>query len=244
MNQKRGGTTTLEVGPRALVAAAAVIVVAAGAAILVSRGGLDAGGEDPVKAVAPIVAYEEGTGVTGEGDPYIGRPDAPVTVVEYGDYQCPNCRQFATEVLPWLRQTWLGRGFVRVVYRDFAIRGEASVRAAEAAHCAGEQGRYWSYHDAAFAAQGKADGEAYSRGVLLGIASDLGLDTGAVAECLNSRRYQSKVETSTQFGYDQGFEGTPTFIVNGRVTQGAIPIDRWNALFQAYQADLGSGQAP
>jgi protein-disulfide isomerase len=190
-----------------------------------------------------VTTADAGTWTTPEGDPAIGAPTAPVTIVEYSDYQCPNCRQFATEVLPWLKQTWLAQGFVRVVYRDFALRGADSVRAAEAAHCAGEQRRYWSFHDRLFAAQTGADGPPFSPAHLQQIARELGLDRPAFERCVTEGRYRDRVEASTRLAQSQGFQGTPTYIINGRETRGAIPVADWERLFQLYQDQLARGQA-
>lgn len=196
------------------------------------------GGAAPAAADAasPRVA-EAGTWFTADGDPGIGDPDAPVTIVEFSDYQCPNCRQFAEEVLPWLKDTWIRQGIVKVIFRDFAIRGPDSLRAAVAAHCAGEQGRYWSYHDALFASYG--EGDDYGDEALLALAPAVGVDAESFADCLDSGRHEARVAASTQFGHGQGYEGTPTFVINGRQAQGAIAIADWEALFRIYADELG-----
>jgi protein-disulfide isomerase len=161
-------------------------------------------------------------------------PAAPVTVVVYADYQCPNCRQFATEVLPWLKETWMARGLVRVEYQDFAIRGEASLLAAQAAHCAGDQGRYWPFHDRLYA----ADAGQLTRDGLVDLAAETGLDAGAVGACLDANTHRARVEASTRAAQAAGFAGTPTYLINGRQVAGAIEVERWNELFQAYERDL------
>ena len=197
-----------------------------------------------VPAPAATGAIEAGTGFTPEGDPYIGAADAPVTIVEFSDYQCPNCRQFATEVLPWLKEAWLGQGFVRVVYRDFAIRGERSIAAAQAAHCAGEQGRFWSFHDSVFQMAGGTAARPLDAENLERLARQGGLDVEGFAACLRSDRHRDRIEASAAFAYSQGFEGTPTYLINGRKTQGAIEIAEWDRLFRLFQQDLGQGAAP
>jgi protein-disulfide isomerase len=190
-------------------------------------------------ASAPAAAAPEaGTGFTPEGDPYIGAATAPVTIVEFSDYQCPNCRQFATEVMPWLRGAWLGQGFVRIVFRDFPIRGERSYAAAHAAHCAGEQGRYWSFHDRLFATAAGPEARAFDEPGLLMTAQEVGLDRGAFDACMASDRHRSRIEASEAFAHAQGFEGTPTYLINGRQTQGAIDIADWESLFRLYQDEL------
>jgi len=254
VSRKRRGEsegTTIEVGPVGVVVGLLVALGVAAAAVYFIRGALHpsgAGVPAPVPAQAqdpvPAATLEPGTWVTADGDPAIGAPGAPVSIVEYEDYQCGNCRQFTTEVVPWLRGSWLRDGFVNIVVRDFAIQGEDSVRAAEAAHCAAEQGRFWAYHDALFQAQpGPYDADS-----LVSIASALGLDADAFAACLSSGRYEASVEASTQAGHAQGFDGTPTYLINGRQVQGAIEIERWQALFEAFVADFAkatqSGAAP
>jgi protein-disulfide isomerase len=239
-NQTDG--TTVEIGARGVAVGLAVLltVIAVVGWLALGRGeespspGAVAGGA----AAAPTTEPQEpGAWFTVEGDPALGSPTAPVVMVEYSDYQCPNCRQFAEDVVPWLRRTWLAQGLVRLVFRDFAIRGSASALAAQAAHCAGEQGLYWTYHDALFAAQGSG----FSEENLVSIASDAGLDAAALSECLSTGRYEAKVTASTQSAHEQGFQGTPTFVINGRTTQGAIDVDRWDELFQAYAREFAAG---
>jgi len=179
-------------------------------------------------------SMERGTHVTAEGDPAIGSAAAPITIVEYADYQCSNCRQFAEEVLPWLKRTWMAQGAVRVVFRDFAVKGAESVLAAEAAHCAGEQGRYWSFHDALFAAQSGENEGTFKRDRLVALAGQVGLDADALGACVDANRHRARVAAATQAALGQGFAGTPTFLVNGHKTQGAIPTDRWDELFKIF----------
>src|SRR3990167_3005650 len=77
----------------------------------------------------------------------LGDQNAPVTIIEYGDYQCPFCGKFFKETEPTLRENYIKTGKVKFVYRDFAFLGQESLWAANAAQCAGEQGKFWEYHD-------------------------------------------------------------------------------------------------
>jgi protein-disulfide isomerase len=230
----RTGARSVTLGPRS--AAAGLILVLAVLAIVVGRT-LRAGPRPstPQTGAATTTGAGAGAGVTPEGDPYRGAASAPVTIVAYSDFLCPNCRQFATEVVPWLEATWMARGFVRLVYRDFAIRGEGSFLAAEAARCAGESGRFWEFHDTLFALP---TGER-SREELADVASSIGLRREAHLACLETHRHRAAVEAATAAARARGFAGTPTYEINGRRTEGAIPIDRWNDLFVAFQNDLG-----
>lgn len=238
------GTTAIEVGPVGVAVGLALVALAVLGVGWLLRGG-PGDDEASTTAVAATVVPEAGTWVTSRGEPAIGPVAAPVTIVEYTDFQCGNCRQFAAEVMPWLQTSWLDNGFVNVVVRDFAILGPASVAAAEAARCAGEQGRYWAYHDALFAAQPGP----FEHDGLVGYAQTLGLDTAAFDDCLASGRHRAAVNASTQSGLDQGFDGTPTYLINGMKVQGAIEIDRWQSLFEAFAADFArateaAGAAP
>ncbi len=187
---------------------------------------------------ASLESLEPNTWFTPEGDPVFGSPNAPTTIVEFSDYQCPNCRQFALDVMPWLRESWIANGMVRVVYRDFAIRGEASTLAARAAHCAGEQGRYWAYHDRLFAWHG--EGNAFTSSALAGLANEIGIDGRRLSTCLDSGRHTERVQASTDFAHAQGFEGTPTYLIDGRKAAGALAIADWEALFRSYERDFAS----
>ena len=178
------------------------------------------------------------TGVDANGNPVLGAPSAPVTIEIFSDFQCPNCRQFATEVVPWMRQSWLADGFVKVVYHDFAARGSESVLAAQAAHCAGDQGRFWEFHDVLFNAQSGENKGAFSTAKLHDMAQSLGLELASFDKCLDSGKYKTAVETASKAAMDRGFRGTPTYLVNGRETRGAIQTAEWDKLFKLYQAEF------
>ncbi len=240
--------TQIEIGAGALVI---LLLVGAGAAaawwVLGGRGASTAGSAAPTTAAVPSAVGLEATsqavakpevGRTPDGDPFIGNPAAPVTIVAYSDYQCPNCRQFATEILPWLEQTWMARGVVRVVYRDFPVRGPESVDAALAAQCAGDQDRFWDMHDRLFGAQSGENVGTFTRDNLHAIAAAVGLDVDAYDACMAGERYRARVDASAAAARAQGFEGTPTYLINGRKTQGAIRIADWEQLFQLYQQDF------
>ena len=152
----------------------------------------------------------------------LGSPDAPVTMVEFSDFQCSFCRKFWAETLPRLKETYIKTGQVRFVYQHFALLGEHSVAAAKAVECAREQGKFWPYHDKLFDSQG---GLAFTDAKLRRYARDLGLDAGAFAPCLDSRKYQQKVEDETKLGFLLGARGTPTFFLNGRILAGAQPFE-------------------
>ena len=158
----------------------------------------------------------------------LGLPKAPVTMVELSDFQCSFCRKFWVETLPRLKETYIKNGQVRFAYQHFALLGEHSFAAAQAAECAREQKKFWPYHDKLFESQG---GLAFTNAKLKRYAHQSGLDMRAFARCLDSGKYQQQVEDETKLGLELGARGTPTFLINGQMLVGARP-------FQVFQAAI------
>ncbi|MQA88012.1 MAG: thioredoxin domain-containing protein [Streptosporangiales bacterium] len=148
---------------RVLAGAGAALVVLAVLAVLALTGGPDgstrSAGEPTGRAAGKLPTATSTPTVAGPTPPAVfsaltlGRDDAPVTIVEFGDYQCPNCGQFAREIKPRLVREYVDKGVVRLMWRDFPFYGEQSVDAAVAARAAGRQGEFWAYHDALYANQ-------------------------------------------------------------------------------------------
>lgn len=158
--------------------------------------------------------------VSVDDDPFIGPEDAPVTVVEFGDFQCPYCKQFADETLRDLLEEY--EGDIRFVYRDFplsSIHPDAQ-RSAEAAECADEQGMFWEMHDAIFAQQPQG----LSEEDLTLLAQDIGLDQDQFIDCLDSGLTTDEVLADYDDGLRYGVSGTPTFYINGIELVGAQPL--------------------
>jgi protein-disulfide isomerase len=156
--------------------------------------------------------------VKTDGDPSIGPDNAPVTIIEFSDYQCPYCEQWHQQVYQQLMEAYSGK--IRFVYRDNPIPSHPEAEpAAEAAECAGEQSAYWKFHDALFSGQyglGRAAYEQY--------AADLGLDTEAFAACVDSHKFRGEIEADASDAAKVGINSTPTFVVNGRLLIGALPF--------------------
>lgn len=151
-------------------------------------------------------------------DVILGDTKAPVTLIEYGDYQCPWCGKFFAEVEDKLRKEYIESGKVRMVYRNFAFLGPESFAAAEAAECAKDQSKFWAYHDEIFKAEHKDGAENNSnlnRELFLKIASDLKLNPTSFTSCLDTNKYTKQVETDTAEGRSAGVRGTPAVFVNG-----------------------------
>ena len=154
--------------------------------------------------------------------PILGSASAPVTIIEFSDFQCSFCKRFWADTLPKLREAYIDKGKVRFIYRHFAILGKHSEQAAQAAECAAEQGKFWEYHDQLFKNQG---GLAFTETKLRQYARDIGLNVGAFGTCLGSGKHKDKVERETTAAAYVGGRGTPFFIVNQRHLVGAQPYD-------------------
>ena len=151
------------------------------------------------------------------GEPSRGSPDAPITIVEFSDFQCPYCKR----AHPTIEQLLSEYGEqIYFVYRDFPLGNHPrAVPAAEAARCAGDQDGYWAYYDNLMTAPGNlADEDLTKR------AGDVGLDTAAFTECLQSGRHRDAVDAAQADGAALGVTGTPAFFINGRVVSGAKPL--------------------
>jgi protein-disulfide isomerase len=155
------------------------------------------------------------------GNPALGLASAPVTVVEFIDYQCPFCQDFARETFPQLKAHYIDTGKVRYVARDFPLpRHERAQPAAIAAACAGEQGRFWEMHDALLASYGKL-----REGDLATAAFRLGLDRGRFDACRAEPRHAARLDADFAAARALGVSGTPTFLVGasrGEVAQGQL----------------------
>jgi protein-disulfide isomerase len=155
-----------------------------------------------------------------EDDPSIGPANAPVTIVEFSDYQCPYCKNWYDETFNRLLTEYAGK--IRFVYRDFPLYSihPGAEPAAEAADCAQDQNAYWKYHDALFSGKYDLTSEGFQK-----YAAELGLDTNAFANCLSSQKYRNEVSKDSQDGASFGVTGTPTFFINGFQLVGAQPYE-------------------
>jgi protein-disulfide isomerase len=160
--------------------------------------------------------------VAAEG-PSKGPASAPITIVEFSDFQCPYCSR-AEETVGKVMKAYDGK--VRVVYRDFPlpIHPQAQ-KAAEAAHCAGDQGKYWEMHEKLFAHQ-----QALEPPALKGYAKEVGLDQGKFDKCLDSGDKAKVVEANRKAGEKVGVTGTPAFFVNGLQLTGAQPFEEFKTV--------------
>lgn len=147
--------------------------------------------------------------VAFDDDPVKGDSDAPVTIVEFSDYQCPFCRRFHNEVLPSIEKEYISTGKVRYIFRDFPLSfHKKAVPAAVAANCAGEQGKYWVMNDFLFNNPSKLDKES-----TLASAKELGLDYDKFKNCLSSNKYEDEINNDFEKGREYGVKGTPSLFI-------------------------------
>ena len=156
--------------------------------------------------------------------PVRGSVSAQVTIVEYGDFQCPSCGAFARGTEAELIRRYIETGKAKLVWKNFAWIGNESKLAAQAASCAHEQGKFCEYHDHLYANQ-RGENTGYLTGATLkGFASAVALDRSAFDPCLDSGRYKAIVDRDGSEVRGLGLTGTPTFVINGTRVVGAQPI--------------------
>lgn len=149
----------------------------------------------------------------------LGPADAPITIVEFSDYQCPYCRRWHEQVYEPLLAAYPGK--IRFVYRHLPLESihPDAIPAAEAAMCAGEQDAFWQFHEKLFSS------EPLGNQIYIQYAQDLGLDLNTFETCVTDRKYQQDVATDVSFAVDLGIRSTPTFFINGLAIVGAQPLD-------------------
>ena len=176
---------------------------------------------DPARAAQAVAdaAPASRLEVDPGGDPSLGPADAPITIVEFSDFNCPHCQAWHREVSEELFNTYPDQ--IYFVYKDFPIvgGGRAGFLGAQAAHCAEEQGAYWEFHSALFSGEYSLDSPGVDQ-----IAVDLGLDLDPFKECMVEARYAEEVRDDFNYGVSLGVSSTPTFFINGIPLVGAQPF--------------------
>ena len=182
--------------------------------------------------------------VNFSGRPTQGQANAPVTIVEFSDYQCPFCQRFSTSVYLALKRDYIETGRVRYVFRDFPLKSihPQAAKAHEAAHCAGEHGQYWEMHDLLFTKQ-----KDLAVPSLKQYAQTIGIQPDVFADCLDSGRYASDIDKDIAAGTKAGVRGTPSFIIGrsgsggtitGKVVRGAQPLATFQQVIQEAEKHL------
>ena len=182
-------------------------------------------------------ATPTGPGVSlGDGVTMLGDLNAPVTIFEFSDYQCPYCRQYTAQTLSRIQEEYIDSGKVRYVFKDFPLSTHRHAqKAAEAARCAGVQGAYWEMHDLLFESQSEWSRQGQEQAVELFVeyASRLGLDSEVFADCLASGEFAQQIAQDVSEGQQLGVAGTPTFLIHGRLLVGVYPFDTFQQIIEA-----------
>jgi len=183
-----------------------------------------------------IWSFSSGFGATGqaivvsEDDPFLGDENAPVTIVEFGDYQCPICQRFWANTLPQIKSQYIDTGKVKYVFRDFPLTSihPMAMASAEAANCVFEQGgnkAYFEYHNKLYANQ-----YVLSVNNLKIWANEIGYN---IDNCLDSGKFRKEIRDDLSSGQSSGVRGTPSFFVNGKPLSGAQPFPVFQQLIEA-----------
>jgi protein-disulfide isomerase len=192
-----------------------------------------------VLAVAVIVLLDQGASPSAAdtsgtaSEKSLGAADAPVVVVEYGDFQCPYCQIFAEGAGQQLREEYVDTGQVRLVYRHLAFIGDESTWAAEASECANEQGRFWEYHDKLYEEQAGENEGAFKEDNLKRFAAELGLDTEQFNQCFDARVYRDQVQADINDARQRRINATPSLLVDGQYIQNGTNYQVLQAAIEA-----------
>jgi len=147
------------------------------------------------------------------GSPIMGNPNAPITILEWGDYQCTFCYKFHQNTLDIIKEEFVKTGEVKIIFKDFPLNGLDSKLAAEATYCAQDQDKYWEYHDELYKNWGGERTGWITRESLEKFAMTIDLNLKEFNDCLDNHTYKDRVNTHYQFGKELGIDATPSFLV-------------------------------
>ncbi|WP_428326962.1 DsbA family protein [Nitrosopumilus sp.] len=162
--------------------------------------------ENNTKKLTPSKLIENGSPISGDSN-------APITILEWGDYQCTYCYKFHQNTLNKINEDFIKTGKVKLVFKDFPLNGPDSVLAAEASYCAEDQKKYWEYHNELYKNWGGERTGWITRSSLDDFASTVGLDLETFNTCLDEHKYQDKVNALYEFGREIGIDATPSFLI-------------------------------
>ena len=147
------------------------------------------------------------------GSPFMGNTNAPITILEWGDYQCTFCYKFHQNTLDIINEDFIKTGKVKIIFKDFPLNGPDSKLAAEASYCAQDQEKYWKYHDELYKNWGGERTGWITRESLTTFAVTVDLDVEKFNKCLDDHKYENKVNLLYAFGKEIGIDATPSFLV-------------------------------
>jgi protein-disulfide isomerase len=175
-------------------------------------------------------------------NPVLGSKTAQFTIFEFGDFQCPSCDFWFKTQEPSIVQNLVDSGKAKLVWRDFIIYNSDSRVAASAAYAAGEQGKFWEFHDLLYANQGQVNSGWVTQQLMISFAQRLGLNVTRITQSMNSGKYNSLIDSNFQAGQQAGVNGTPTFFVVGPTGQYVtIAGPQPESVFQQAIKNLGGG---
>ena len=171
-----------------------------------------------------------------EGSVILGNPDAKISIVEFGDYQCTFCYKFHKDTMKRIIEKYIENGDVNFVYKDFPLNGESSIMASEASYCAQKQGKFWQYHDTLYDNWGGENTGWITSDALLGFARDAELNLNEFNLCMNDSLFRQKVLDNEEFAKKINIDATPSFMIfnDNEVYRiiGAQPFERFEEVLQ------------
>ena len=153
------------------------------------------------------------TKLINDGSPIMGNADAPITILEWGDYQCTFCYKFHQNTLNVIHEDFIKTGKVKLVFKDFPLNGPDSILAAEASYCAHDQKKYWQYHDELYQNWGGERTGWITKESLEKFANSINLNLKDFNTCMDEHKYQNKVISLYEFGKEIGIDATPSFLI-------------------------------
>lgn len=226
---------------RLLAALGGVVVIALIAGYLAIRISNNGTKDNGSGNLAPMAVSAENFAGIPQQTKVLGNPNA-LRLIEYGDYQCSVCKKTQDTVIPTIIQKYVATGALSFEFHDYLVidanlartKGSGydheSLRAAEAAMCAGDQGQYWPYHASLYqnwTGEGVGD---YSESRVKDLAAKLNLDTTTFNQCLDSNKYEDQVKQQDSDATAAGITGTPTFVINGQQVQGSSAAEYSSAI--------------
>lgn len=235
--QKKGSTLMIIAIILLLLAVAALLIY-----IFVSNTGLNTkngnlNNKNSLSGVSPEI-IELNQRIAGDS-PSKGDEDAPVTIIEFSDFQCPYCAKFYREAYKQILTDYVETGKARIVFKNFPLPfHENAEKAAEAAECANEQGKFWEMHNKLFENQNSLDVQSLKK-----YAEDISLDTTKFNSCLDSGKFAEQIANDLKVGQENGIQGTPGFLINGRLISGAQPFDNFKKVIEQELSGNSSARA-
>lgn len=199
----------------------------------------------PKKADENIAAVTDTTNAGPAQGYTVGKADAPVKLVEFGDFECPQCARFSTLTEPDMRKRLVETGQLQFTFYDFPIYQlhKNTEAASNAAACADEQGKFWEMHDKLFDGQDQWNGEATDNPgkVFAQYAAGIGLKVDAWQKCFDAKKYQKRINANLAEGIRRGVGATPSFIVGGKLRPGTMGYDELKAFLDSSRTAATSG---